>query len=144
MWPRSCHTSGCDAELKTLPVADLHSLAGRRNPLSRRPLVFPHRREGARHSRIYVGSGPEPRAPSALVPTAPAPAANRAESGPLLVPKVAGVRGARITFSQSGVRRVALPPLWPNQAKPFLRFPSASYLYQYCASDCYCTRRSLD
>lgn len=127
MWPLSCHTSGCDAALKTLPVADLYSLAGRRTPLSRRPLVFPHRREGARHSRIYVGSGPEPRAPSALVPTAPAPAANRGQSGPLLVPKVAGVRGARLTFSQSGVRRAALPPLWPNQAKPVPSDRSAAF-----------------
>ena len=149
MWLLSCHTSGCDAALKTLPVAELYSLAGRRTPLSRSPLVFPHRTEGARHSRIYVGSDPEPRPPSAVVPTAPAPAANGGESRPLLVPKVAGERGVRLTFSQSGVRRAALPPLWPNQAKPVLSdrsapIPSASYLHQYCASDCYCTRLSLD
>lgn len=131
----SCHTSGCDAALKQLPVAEFHSLPAAPDPSLPQPTGGPSplrwRAPLPDIRRIWLGTQ---RALSALF-TALARAASGGQPGPSLLLMAVRASGARLTCSQSGARRAPAP------GNPHL---FALYLYQYCALDGDCTRPFLD
>ncbi|XP_009195162.2 uncharacterized protein LOC103880555 [Papio anubis] len=61
---------------------------------------------------------PSPTDLSALPSTHLATAANPGELGPLRLPVVVGVRGARLALANPGVQRARPPSFWANRDKP--------------------------